>query len=324
MIKKICILIAFLFVIVTPAYSLEIKEHYLPNGLKIVTLENHKSPVVTFQVWYKIGSRNEITGKTGISHLVEHMMFKGTARHGKGEFSRTVSKNGGTENAFTSQDYTAYFENFASDRLDISLDLESDRMINLLMDPAEYLLERDVVKEERRMRTEDDPTSALVEELYAVAFKVHPYHAPVIGWMTDLNNITRDDVYSHYKENYVSNNATVVVVGDFDTDDVVKRIEKYFGSLPKGKTPSEVHSTEPEQLGEKRFLYKREAQLPYVIYGYHVPNYSDKDHYALDVLSDILSSGKSSRLYRSVVYDKQIALSAGGGYTPIQTDPELF
>lgn len=309
---------------VTPAYSIGINEHYLPNGLKIVTLENHKSPVVTFQVWYKIGSRNEVTGKTGLSHLLEHMMFKGTSKYGKGEFSRTVSKNGGTENAFTSQDYTAYFENFSSDRLDISLDLESDRMVNLTIDPAEFLLERDVVKEERRLRTEDDPVSSLVEELYASSFKVHPYRSPVIGWMTDLNDVTRDDAWNHYKEYYVPNNATVVVVGDFDTEDVIKRIDKYFGSIPNGKIPPEVHIKEPEQSGEKRFLYKREAQLPYVIYGYHVPNYSDRDHYALEVLSNILSSGKSSRLYRSIVYDKQIALSAGGGYTPIQTDPELF
>lgn len=324
LIKKICVLIAFFFVITTTAYGLESREHYLPNGLKIVTVENHKSPVVTFQVWYKIGSRNEITGKTGLSHLLEHMMFKGTSKNGKGEFSRIVSKNGGTENAFTSQDYTAYFENFSSDRLDISLDLESDRMVNLTIDPAEFLLERDVVKEERRLRTDDDPTSALVEELYAVAFKVHPYHSPVIGWMTDLDNVTRDDAWNHYKKYYVPNNATVVVVGDFDTEDVIKRLDKYFGSIPKGTPPQEMHVKEPEQLGEKRFLYKREAQLPYVIYGYHVPNYSDRDHYALDVLSNILSSGKSSRLYRSVVYDKQIALSAGGGYTSIQTDPEIF
>lgn len=318
------IFVAVFLFLSAPAYSLDIQERFLPNGLKVVTLENHKSPVVTFQVWYKIGSRNEVTGKTGLSHLLEHMMFKGTPKYGKGEFSRIVSKNGGNENAFTSQDYTAYFEIFASDRLDISLDLESDRMVNLLMDSEEFLLERDVVKEERRLRTEDDPISSLVEELYAGAFKTHPYRSPVIGWMGDLNNLSRDDAYNHYRKYYAPNNATIVVVGDFDTEDVVKRIEKYFGGIPKGEPPSGVTITEPEQQGEKRFYYKREAQLPYVIYGYHAPNYKDKDHYALDVLSNILSAGKSSRIYQNIVYEKEIALSAGGGYTSIQTDPELF
>ena len=321
---SIVIAITLSLLLCTPAYSSEIKEYLLPNGLKIVTLEDHKSPVVTFQVWYKVGSLNEVTGKTGISHLLEHMMFKGTAKYGKGEFSKIVSKNGGNENAFTSQDYTAYFQIFASDRLDISLDLESDRMVNLLFVPEEFLLERDVVKEERRLRTEDDPVSSLVEDLYAASFKIHPYRSPIIGWMTDLDNLTREDLYEHYKEYYVPNNATVVVVGDFNTEDVVKRIERYFGNIPQGKTPPAVNIAEPEQQGERRFFYKREAQLPYVIYGYHAPNYEDKDHYALDVLSNILSTGKSSRLYQGIVYEKEIALSAGGGYTPIQTDPELF
>lgn len=318
------VFVAIFLFLSAPAYGLDIREHFLPNGLKVVTLENHKSPVVTFQVWYKVGSRNEITGKTGLSHLLEHMMFKGTPKYGKGEFSRIVSKNGGNENAFTSQDYTAYFEIFSSDRLDISLDLESDRMVNLLMDPEEFLLERDVVKEERRLRTEDDPISSLVEELYAVAFKTHPYRSPVIGWMGDLNNLSRDDAYNHYRKYYAPNNATTVVVGDFDTEDVVKRIEKYFGGVPQGEAPPEVKIEEPEQQGERRFYYRREAQLPYVIYGYHAPNYEDKDHYALDVLSNILSEGKSSRIYQNIVYEKEIALSAGGGYTAIQTDPELF
>lgn len=318
------VLVAVFLFLSAPVYGLDIREHFLSNGLKVVTLENHKSPVVTFQVWYKVGSRNEVTGKTGLSHLLEHMMFKGTPKYGKGEFSRIVSKNGGNENAFTSQDYTAYFEIFASDRLDISLDLESDRMVNLLIDPEEFLLERDVVKEERRLRTEDDPVSSLVEELYAAAFKVHPYHSPIIGWMGDISNLTREDAYNYYRKYYAPNNATIVVVGDFDTEDVVKRIEKYFGGIPQGKATPEVKIEEPEQQGERRFYYRREAQLPYVIFGYHAPNFKDKDHYALDVLSNILSEGKSSRIYQSIVYEKEIALSAGGGYTSIQTDPELF
>ncbi len=320
----ITIALTVLFLLTGTASASEIREHFLPNGLRIVTVENHKSPVVTFQVWYRVGSRNEVTGKTGISHLLEHMMFKGTSKYGKGEYSGIVARNGGNENAFTSQDYTAYFQNISSDRLEIPLELESDRMVNLLIDPAEFMLERDVVKEERRLRTEDDPVSSLVEELYASAFKIHPYHSPVIGWMTDLSNLTRDDIYNYYKEYYRPDNATIVVVGDINTDELLSKISHYFGSIPGGTPVPEVKITEDEQKGERRFLYKREAQLPYVIYGYHAPNYEDRDHYALDLLSNILSGGKSSRLYQKLVYSKQIALAAGGGFTPIQADPELF
>ena len=314
----------YIFPSIAQGKALHIQEYTLSNGLKIVTLENHKSPVVTLQIWYRVGSRNEILGKTGISHLLEHMMFKGTPKYGKGEYSRIIAKNGGNENAFTSQDYTAYFSMFASDRLDIALDLESDRMINLLLDPKEFHLEREVVKEERRLRTEDDPVSSLVEEMYAMAFKIHPYRNPIIGWMEDINSITREDLYNYYRTYYIPNNAIIVVVGDFSTEDVIKRIEKFFGPIPAGNPPPEARHVEEEQKGERRFYYKREAQLPYVIYGYHGPNYKSKDHYALDVLSSILFDGKSSRIYKNVVYKKEIALSAGGGYDAIQVDPELF
>ncbi|HEY5599787.1 MAG TPA: pitrilysin family protein, partial [Candidatus Manganitrophaceae bacterium] len=196
------------FLFTAEARAARIEEALFQNGLKVILMEERKAPVVTFQVWYKVGSRNEITGKTGLAHLTEHMMFKGTSRHGKGEFSRIVAKNGGTENAFTGNDYTAYFENFASDRIDLSLELESDRMQNLLIDPKEFQLERAVVKEERRSRTDDDPTSFLIENLYAIAFLVHPYHNPVIGWMSDLDRVVRDDVYNLYKQYYTPNNAT--------------------------------------------------------------------------------------------------------------------
>jgi len=323
--RYITIALTILLFFTGSAFGSDIREYFLPNGLKIVTVEDHKSPVVSFQVWYKVGSRNEITGKSGISHLLEHMMFKGTPKYGKGEYSGIVARNGGNENAFTSQDYTAYFQNISSDRFEIALDLESDRMVNLLIDPMEFMLERDVVKEERRLRTEDDPVSSLIEELYAAAFKIHPYRSPVIGWMNDLNNLTRDELYNYYKEYYRPDNTTIVVVGDINSEELVEKIGHYFGGIPKGLLPvREVKVSETEQKGERRFLYKREAQLPYVIYGYPAPNYKDRDHYALELLSNILSGGKSSRLYQNMVYSKQIALSAGGGFTPIQTDPELF
>lgn len=306
------------------ARAAKIEEVVLPNGLKVVLLEEHKAPVVTFQVWYRVGSRNEITGKTGLSHLLEHMMFKGTAKHGKGEFSRIVAKNGGTENAFTANDYTAYFENFASDRIELSLDLESDRMQNLIMDPKEFQLEREVVKEERRTRTDDDPYSFLIENLYAIAFMVHPYHAPVIGWMSDLDGLTRDDAFLYYKHYYQPNNATVVVVGDFNTKTLLPKIKSFFEKIPKGPEPQQLVPPEPVQIGERRSIVKREAQLPFVFAAFHTPNYKSPDTYALAVLSSVLSAGKSSRLYRSLVYQQQIALDAGGHYEGLTTDPELF
>jgi zinc protease len=252
------------------------------------------------------------------------MMFKGTTKRGKGEFSRIVAKNGGTENAFTGNDYTAYFENFASDRIELSLELESDRMQNLLIDPKEFQLEREVVKEERRSRTDDDPYSFLIENLYAIAFLVHTYHSPVIGWMSDLDHLVRDDLYYYYKEHYIPNNATIVVVGDFDTKNLAPKIKNAFGGIPKGPAPPQYVPPEPSQIGERRAVLKREAQLPFVFAGYHTPNYQSPDNYALTVLSTILSSGKSSRLYKSLIYEQQIALDAGGHYNGLTTDPELF
>jgi zinc protease len=306
------------------SFAREIKEFTLKNGLKVILLEEHKAPVVTFQVWYRVGSRDEVIGKTGLSHLTEHMMFKGTKKHGKGEFSRIVSMNGGNENAFTSKDYTAYFENFAADRIELSLELESDRMTNLIVDPKEFLLERDVVKEERRQSTDDDPYSLVVENMYAIAFLAYPYRSPIIGWMSDLDSLVRDDVYDHYKRYYAPNNATIVIVGDFETDKLLKMIKKHFEKIPKAKVPPEVKIIEPEQFGERRIYVKKEAQLPYFFAGYRAPNYKDNDIYALTLLSNILSSGKSSRFYRSLVYEKSLALNAGGGYDGFSIGPELF
>ena len=306
------------------AQDLKVTEKVLPNGLKVLLKEEHKAPVVTFQIWYRVGARNERLGKTGMSHLLEHMMFKGTAKYGPKTFSRIVQRNGGNDNAFTSKDYTAYFENFAADRLEIAMDLESDRMRNLLLDPKEFLSERDVVKEERRMRYEDDPTSTMVEQMMATAFAAHPYQWPVIGWMADLENLTRDDLSRQYKTYYAPNNATVVIVGDFDTRKVLPLVEKYFGGIPRGPEVPKVGAVEPKQLGEKRVTVRREAELPAVFSGYKVPTIKDPDAYALNVLQVILSSGKSSRLYKSLVYDKQIALYAGGDYDDVSADPHLF
>lgn len=301
-----------------------VTEYTLDNGLKMLFLEEHKAPVAVFQIWYKVGSRNERPGNTGMSHLLEHMMFKGTEKHGPKTFSQTVQRNGGNDNAFTSNDYTAYFETFSSDRIWLSLDLESDRMRELLLDPKEFSSEREVVKEERRLNHEDDPESAMFEKMMEVAFLNHPYRIPTIGWMNDLTNMKLEDLKAHYDAYYLPNNATIVVVGDFESEKMLSEIKKYFGNIPKGPGPPKMAVVEPEQKGERRLYFKKEAELPVIIAGYHVPNLTDQDSYPLSVLELILSGGKSSRLYKSLVYEKQIALYAGGDYSLVSTDPNMF
>jgi len=318
------LLASLLFLPAAPAQARTLQTRTLDNGLKVILVEEHKAPVVTIQVWYRAGSRNEVTGRTGLAHLTEHMMFKGTPKYGKGEFSRSVARVGGTENAFTGKDYTAYFENLSADQIGLALALEADRMTNLLLDTKEFQLEREVVKEERRLRTDDDPQSLVVEYLYATAFLVHPYHAPIIGWMTDLNSLERNDVTAFYKRFYSPNNAILVIAGDIDPKKLLPKIQQTFGKVPKGFPVPAFHITEPEQNGERRFVIKKEAQLPFVFAGYPVPNFSHPDNYALGVLANILFSGKSSRLYRSLVYEKKLALDIGGEYPNLSANPDLF
>jgi zinc protease len=299
-------------------------EHILSNGMKVLLVEVPKAPVATVQVWYKVGSRNEVMGRAGLSHMLEHMMFKGTAKYPKGLFSRLIRKNGGTDNAFTSQDFTAYFENLAADRVELALEMEADRMQGLILDMNELKTEREVVKEERRLRSEDDPQGALVEALFAQAYLSHPYHWPVIGWFGDLDAMTLEDLQRHYDTFYSPNNATLVVVGDIKADQLLPTIKHLFEPIPRGPEPKAVVTMEGEQKGERRFLLKREAQVPFVMMGYRVPNYSSEDSYALDVLESILSRGKSSRLYQSLVYDQKLSLAVGAEYGLMQTDPGLF
>ena len=301
-----------------------VKEYRLDNGLKVLIIEEHKAPVATFQVWYRVGSRNEPEGKSGLSHLLEHMMFKGTSKYGPADLSRIVQKNGGIDNAYTTKDYTAYFELFSSDRISLSIDLESDRMQNLTIDPEEMISERSVVMEERRLRYEDDPQNSLFEEVVAEAFKVHPYHRPVIGWMSDIDSIERDDLYHYDKTYYTPDNAVIIIVGDIHAEKIIEKVKESFGEIPAGPARKVVTSIEPEQRGEKRVVLKREAELPYIILAYHVPSFPHEDSYALDVLSMVLSSGKSSRLYRSLVYEQKIALSASADYSDFNKDPYLF
>ncbi len=306
------------------AGRLTVQEFTLANGLKVLLVEEHKAPVVTVQIWYKVGSRNEVMGRAGLSHMLEHMMFKGTPKYGKGEFSKIIEKNGGNDNAFTSQDYTAYFENLAADKLELTLEMEADRMKGLLLDEKEFQLEREVVKEERRLRVEDVPTAYLVEQIDAQAFMVHPYHWPIIGWFNDLDAMTREDLKVYYDKYYVPNNATLVIVGAVKAETALPLIKKYFEGVPKGSLPQPPSIVEPEQKGERRIVVKREAQLPFIYFGYKVPNFKSPDVHALAVLENILSTGKSARLYDALVYRKKLALQVGAGYNELAADPELF
>ena len=313
-----------LFVLPLVANAEEVKEYRLDNGLKVLIIEEHKAPVATFQVWYRVGLRNEPAGKSGLSHLLEHMMFKGTETYGPAVLSKIVQKNGGIDNAYTTKDYTAYFELLSSDRISLAIDLESDRMQNLTIDPKEMISERRVVMEERRLRYEDNPQNSLFEEVVAEAFKVHPYHRPVIGWMSDIGSIERDDLSHYYKTYYAPDNAVIIIVGDVHAEKMIEKVKALFGEIPAGPARKDVTSAEPEQRGEKRVVLKREAELPYIIIAYHVPSFPHEDSYALDVLSMVLSGGKSSRLYQSLVYEQKIALSASADYSGFNKDPYLF
>jgi len=287
-------------------------------------LEDHRSPIVSFQVWYRVGSRDEHRGATGIAHFLEHLMFKGTPARGPKQFARLVEENGGQDNAFTSQDVTSYFVDIAAPKIDLVIELEADRLQNLLLDPKEINAEREVVIEERRTRTEDDPSGFLGEEVGSIAFKAHPYGSPIIGWMEDIKRITPAEIRAFYKTYYVPNNAIVVAVGDFRAPAVLEKIQKTFGRIPRAQTPPPVLAVEPTQNGERRVIVKKEAELPVVYMAWHVPNHQSNDAPALEVLSTILSGGRASRLYRDLVYQRQLALEAGGDYSYFALDPNLF
>ena len=317
--------VTFLFI---PFSEAALKDHVfetvLSNGLKVILLENHKVPLITFQVWYRVGSRNEEWGRTGLSHVLEHMMFKGTGKTGPLEFSRIVQENGGNDNAFTSRDYTAYFENLSSDRIQVSIDLESDRMQNLNLREDDFRTERMVGMEERRLRTEDNPAAVLQEQLEATAFQTQPYHWPIIGWMSDLERLTLEDLKKHYRFYYNPVNAFIVVVGDFRKDDLLPRIEKAFGSYPKGETPLQEKSIDPPQIGERRIFVKKEAQLPSIVMGYKVPNLREPDSYVLEVIATLLSGGKSSRLYQGLVRDRRLVFDVDADHSLLSKDSSLF
>ncbi|RCX33284.1 M16 family metallopeptidase [Thioalbus denitrificans] len=306
----------------------EVAEYTLDNGMKVIVKEDHRAPVVVSQVWYRVGSSYEPAGLTGISHMLEHMMFKGTEAHPAGEFSRIIAENGGSENAFTSRDATAYYQQLEKSRLAVSFELEADRMRNLQLPEAEFLKERQVVAEERRLRTEDDPQSLAYERFNALAYLESPYRQPVIGWMNDIQNYTVEDLRAWYRRWYAPNNAILVVVGDVRAEAVLALAREHFGPLAPSEPAALKPRREPEQLGERRVTVRLPARLPYLIMGYHVPVVGQAETawepYALAVLAGILDGGDSARLARELVRGSQVAASAGAGYGAFARLPGLF
>ena len=302
----------------------QVTHNVLNNGLTVLILEDHRAPVATLQVWYKVGSRNERPGITGISHLLEHLMFRGTPTYGKGEFSRLVQERGGRLNAFTSTDQTVYFESAAVQHLDLFLELEADRMAHVMLDEEGFLSEQKIVMEERRLRTADEPSSDLWEQVSAAAFTAHPYGWPVVGWMHDLESVTLAAVKAYRQTYYAPGNAILVIAGDVTPETLLPRIRQTFGQVPAGPAIPEVTSVEPLQRGERRVFLKRPASLPLYIAGYHVPTLAHNESFALSIAATILGGGRSARLQRSLVEDQQIALSANAGYDRTSLDPTLF
>lgn len=300
----------------------EIQEFKLANGMKVIVQEDHRSPVVVSQVWYRAGALDEVNGKTGVAHVLEHMMFKGTKRVPAGQFSRQIAAAGGKENAFTGQDYTCYFQQLEKSHLPLSMKLEADRMANLVITDEEFAKEIKVVMEERRWRTEDKPQSRVNEQFQSTAFKAHPYARPVVGFMNDLENMTAADAREWYNNWYAPNNATLVIVGDVKTAEVLKLVQQKFGPLKAKKLPARKPQVEPPQMGERRLVVKAPGKLPYLAMGFHVPTLVDKiatpeqawEPYALDVLAGVLSGNDSARLNQKLVRETSVALDAGAGY----------
>ncbi|MBI3903548.1 MAG: insulinase family protein [Nitrosomonadales bacterium] len=320
-------LLALALISVAPVQA-EVFEKTLSNGLKVVVKEDHRAPVVVQQVWYRAGSMDERTGTTGVAHVLEHMMFKGTKAVPAGEFSRRIAAAGGRENAFTSSDYTAYFQQLHKSRLPLAMQLESDRMRNLQLSDKEFGKEIKVVMEERRMRTDDEPHSLLYEKLMAAAYQEHPYQHPVIGWMNDLLTLSAADARAWYASWYAPNNATLVVAGDVKADEVFKLAQKYYGPIPAHKLSARKEFSEPPQVGIKRMVVKAPAELPYLVMAYHAPVLRDPEKdwkpYALEVLAGILDGNESARLNKVLVREQLLASEVGAGYDSTARGPSMF
>ncbi len=308
---------------ITPA-TFKVERFKLKNGLVVLAHEDHSVPTVTLWQWFRVGSRNERPGITGISHFFEHMMFNGAGKYGPKMYDRTLESSGGLSNAFTDRDVTAYYEDIASDRYEVLFDLDSDRMASLALQPEMIASEREVVKEERRFRTDNFIPGMLDEALYAAAFVASPYHWPVVGWMGDLDAIRREQMVEYFRIHYAPNNCVLVLTGDFDTRPALALVEKYFGGIPAQPAPSDPVDAEPEQRGERRVEVHYPAENVSFQVGYKAPAAADSvQFYALQVLEAVLGHGVSSRLHQALVYEQQLAISASAYYAP-RIEPGLM
>lgn len=297
----------------------------LDNGMRVVVVPNHRVPVVTHMVWYKVGSADEPPGHSGIAHLLEHLMFKGTENHGPGEFSGAVARIGGQENAFTSYDYTAYYQSVAKDRLELMMEMEADRMTNLALTDEQVIAERQVVLEERHQRIDNDPSAILDERAGAVLFLNHPYRRPIIGWEHELASLERTEVLDFYRRWYAPNNAVLIVAGDVTAEEVRPLAEKYYGAIPPMPNVPRLALRDPPQKTARRVtLHDERVRQPEWSRTYVVPSYGTgpgTDVYALEVLAQILGGGATSRVYRHLVVDRALAASAGAWYDPSRRGP---
>ena len=305
----------------------------LPNGLTIILKEMHAAPVTSFCVWYRVGSRNERLGITGVSHWLEHMMFKGTPNCGEAEMDRLVSREGGVRNAFTWIDFTAYYETMPSDKIDLAIEMETDRMVNTVFSAKQVESERAVIINERQ-GSENSPFFRLLEDLQAAAFRVHPYGHEVIGHMADLQRISREDLVGHYRQFYAPNNAIITVAGDFESEAMLTKINKLYGRLKPGKPVQAVKAPEPVQAGERRVTVKGEGQTHYLALAFHAPSGTHPDYMPLVALDSVLcgasglsffgggTSNRSSRLSKALV-DTGLFADIGGGVIPT-IDPYLY
>ena len=330
----ICRLPAFMFMLAS-LISFEVfanpHEYMLANGLKIIVKEDHRSPVVISQIWYKAGSIDELNGTTGVAHVLEHMMFKGTKNISSGEFSKKIAAVGGRDNAFTSRDYTGYFQQLHKSKLALAMKLEADRMRNLILTEEEFAKEIKVVMEERRLRTDDQPHALVYEKMMSVAYQSHPYRRPIIGWMNDLENMTVGDAQEWYDRWYAPNNAVLVLVGDVDPKEVYSLAQKYYGEIesrPIASLAVRKPQTEVTQAGIKRLQIKAPAQMPYLVMGYHAPVLHDAnadwEPYALQMLVGVLDGNGSARLNKELVRNQQIASSINADYDSTGRGPGMF
>lgn len=300
----------------------------LANGMQVVAITDHRVPVVTHMVWYKVGGADEVPGETGLAHFLEHLLFKGTEKVPSGEFSRTVSRNGGEGNAFTGYDYTAFFQTIASDKLPLVMEMEADRMVNLTLDPAEVASEREVVLEERRSRIDNSPGALLSERTNAALYLNYPYRRPLIGWAHEIKALTRENALAFYHKWYAPNNAVLVVAGDITMDELKPLAEKYYGVIPAHAVPDRNRPLEPEQISARRVEFSH-PQVGQVSWSrrYLAPSrfYGESDQVMpLAVLAEVIGGGATSRLYKSLVIDRKIALSAGASYSGSSIGPGTF